>query len=49
MNREVKDTGEGRRKRGLVFGQPWIGPPLQKKQGKFKFDDEDKDTGKALI
>lgn len=47
-NHIVVDTGEGKRKKGLIFGQPWFGPSLKRKPGHYRFDDKDQDGLKNL-
>lgn len=36
------------KKKGSVYGQPWLGPPLQKKRGKYRYDDNDQEKGQML-
>ena len=40
---EATTTGESASETaaGLVYGQPWLGPTLQKKPGKYRFNERD--------
>ena len=42
---KAKEDPNREKLKGFVYGQPWLGPPLQKRAGKFHYDDQDEEKG----